>query len=222
MPKIKCRTYLDDLQNFTNGAVALTEIARNFILGGISKQQDVKKLANSLSNRIYNDGYFSDDEVKVLDKVYKSNEILIPQDNIQTVKLDYYPDVFGSCGTGYFVSSEQKEQIQVPVNALFKSLSKGKKYSVINAKGNSMSPYIHSGDKLIVEHLDNQPIIDNHVYIFCYDNDLYIKRLYKNIDEIIAKSDNPDPIFKVKSIPKSQWNNLQLIGEIVGLMRELK
>jgi len=222
MPKIKCRAYLDDLQNFTNGAVALTEIARNFILGGISKQQDVKKLANSLSNRIYNDGYFSDDEVKVLDKVYKSNETLMPQDNIQTIELDYYPDIFGSCGTGYFVSSEQKEQIQVPVNALFKSLSKGKKYSVINARGTSMQPYIEPGDKLIVEHLENQPIVDNHVYIFCYDNDLYVKRLYKNIDEIIAKSDNPDPVFKVKSIPKEEWNNLQLIGEIVGLMRELK
>lgn len=139
-----------------------------------------------------------------------------------SVTLDYYPNVFGSCGTGYFVSSEEKEQIQVPVNALFHKLSKGKKYSVINAKGNSMSPYIESGDKLIIEHNEGEPIIDNHVYIFCYDNDLYIKRLYKNIDEIIAKSDNPDPIFKVKSIPKKEWDNLQLIGEIVGLMRDLR
>lgn len=139
-----------------------------------------------------------------------------------SVTLDYYPNIFGSCGTGYFVSSEEKEQIQVPLNALFKQLSKGKKYSVINAEGNSMSPYIEPGDKLIIEHMDNQPIVDNHVYVFCYDSDLYIKRLYKNIDEIIAKSDNPDPIFKIKSIPKTEWNNLQLIGEIVGLMRELR
>ena len=177
----------------------------------------------SMSGRANRNSNFTDEEIAQIEKAY--NVVIDsykPKTNNQNVTLDYYPDVFGSCGTGYFVSSEQKEQIQVPVNALFKSLSKGKKYSVINAKGNSMSPYIESGDRLIIEHLDNQPIIDNHVYIFCYDNDLYIKRLYKNIDEIIAKSDNPDPIFKVKSIPKEEWGNLQIIGEVVGLMRNIR
>lgn len=202
---------IDSLQNLTNSKVDISEIAK--VIG---------KPARTLYTRGQRDTEFKQSEINQIEEFYKVNLSKSDTSNNNSVTLDYYPDVFGSCGTGYFVSSEQKEQIQVPVNALFKSLSKGKKYSVINAKGNSMSPYIHSGDKLIVEHLDNQPIIDNHVYIFCYDNDLYIKRLYKNIDEIIAKSDNPDPIFKVKSIPKTQWDNLQLIGEIVGLMRELK
>jgi phage repressor protein C with HTH and peptisase S24 domain len=202
---------IDNLQNLTNSKVDISEIAK--VIG---------KPARTLYTRGQRDTEFKQSEINQIEEFYKVNLSKSDTSNNNSVILDYYPDIFGSCGTGYFVSSEQKEQIQVPVNALFKSLSKGKKYSVINAKGNSMSPYIHSGDKLIVEHLDNQPIIDNHVYIFCYDNDLYVKRLYKNIDEIIAKSDNPDPIFKVKSIPKEEWNNLQLIGEIVGLMRELK
>lgn len=202
---------IDNLQNLTNSKVDISEIAK--VIG---------KPARTLYTRGQRDTEFKQSEINQIEEFYKVNLSKSDTSNNNSVTLDYYPDIFGSCGTGYFVSSEQKEQIQVPVNALFKSLSKGKNYSVINAKGNSMSPYIHSGDKLIVEHLDNQPIIDNHVYIFCYDNDLYVKRLYKNIDEIIAKSDNPDPIFKVKSIPKTEWNNLQLIGEIVGLMRELK
>lgn len=201
---------IDNLQNLTNSKVDISEIAK--VIG---------KPARTLYTRGQRDTEFKQSEINQIEEFYKVNLSKSDTSN-NSITLDYYPDIFGSCGTGYFVSSEQKEQIQVPVNALFKSLSKGKKYSVINAKGNSMSPYIHSGDKLIVEHLDNQPIIDNHVYVFCYDNDLYVKRLYKNIDEIIAKSDNPDPIFKIKSIPKTEWNNLQLIGEIVGLMRELK
>lgn len=49
MPKVKCREYLADLQNFTNGEITLSEIAKNFILSGISKQNDARKLANSLS-----------------------------------------------------------------------------------------------------------------------------------------------------------------------------
>lgn len=176
------------------------------------------KTPSAITYKKTNNSFVTDDEIK---KIENSFNITFSKNNM-SITLDYYPDVFGSCGTGSFVSSEHKEQIQVPVNALFKRLSQGKKYSVINAIGNSMSPYIEPQDKLIIEHLDNQPIIDNHVYVFCYDNDLYIKRLYKNIDEIIAKSDNPDPIFKVKSIPKTEWNNIQIVGEIVGLMRDLK
>ena len=121
MPKIKCREYLSGLQNLTKGEIPLTEIARNFIISGISKQQDEKKLANSISNRIYNDGYFSDDEVKILDKVYKSNEILLPIDNISTIRLDYYPDVFGSCGNGVFQFSTKREEITVPKNVILKN-----------------------------------------------------------------------------------------------------
>lgn len=178
----------------------------------------------TLSNKAIRNSKWKIEEIQKLNVGYGIDLLKPISQNItnDTITLDYYPDVFGSCGTGSFVSSEYKEQIQVPVNALFKRLSQGKKYSVINAIGNSMSPYIEPQDKLIVEHLDNQPIIDNHVYVFCYENDLYIKRLYKNIDEIIAKSDNPDPIFKVKSIPKTEWNNIQIVGEIVGLMREFK
>lgn len=203
---------INDLQNLTKQRITQKDLGDAL---GISKQ--------AIGNKKADNYQFEDYEVsKIYDYInnkYKISKCTLIDDKTKIIVLDYYPDVFGSCGTGYFVTSEAKEQIQVPVNALFKKLSKGKKYSVINAIGNSMSPYIEPNDKLIIEHLDNQPIIDNHVYVFCYDNDLYIKRLYKNIDEIIAKSDNPDPIFKVKSIPKSEWNNLQIIGEIVGLMR---
>lgn len=210
---MKYSVLLDRLQKLTNQNITQAELCRVLNL----KQ-------STMGNRQIRNSQFSDDEIEQINRhygidIYSGNTISV---NSDSVTLDYYPNVFGSCGNGYFVSSEEKEQIQVPVNALFKSLSKGKKYSVINAKGNSMSPYIESGDRLIIEHLDNQPIIDNHVYIFCYDNDLYIKRLYKNIDEIIAKSDNPDPIFKVKSIPKEEWGDLQIIGEVVGLMRNLR
>lgn len=205
---------IQDLQNLTKQKITQKDLGDAL---GISKQAIGNKKADNYE--------FADFEItKIRNYIvskYSNNKCTLI-DNSESVTLDYYPDIFGSCGTGYFVSSEQKEQIQVPINVLFKQLSKGKKYSVINAQGTSMLPYIEPNDKLIIEHLDNQPIIDNHVYVFCYDKDLYVKRLYKNIDEIIAKSDNPEPIFKVKSIPKEEWDNLQLIGEVVGLMRDLR
>ena len=214
MSKMLVEQLIQDLQNLTKQRITQKDLGDAL---GISKQAIGNKKADNYEFAEYEINKIKD---YVISK-YSDNKCTLV-DNSDSVTLDYYPDVFGSCGTGYFVSSEEKEQIQVPINALFKQLSKGKKYSVINAQGTSMMPYIEPGDKLIIEHLENQPIVDNHVYVFCYDKDLYIKRLYKNIDEIIAKSDNPDPIFKVKSIPKEEWNNLQLIGEIVGLMRDLR
>lgn len=207
---MRYNTLLDSLQNLINYRPSQKELGEALGLA----QTSISGRANRNSN-------FTDEEIAQIEKAYNVVIDGLKSDN-KSITLDYYPDVFGSCGTGYFVTSEEKEQIQVPLNALFHKLSKGKKYSVINAKGNSMSPYIESGDKLIIEHNEGEPIIDNKVYVFCYDNDLYIKRLYKNIDEIIAKSDNPDPIFKVKSIPKKEWSSLQIIGEIVGLMRDLR
>ena len=220
MPKIKCRAYLSSLQNFTNGEIPLTEIAKNFIIAGISKQQDEKKLANSISNRIYNDGYFNDEEIRILDRVYKSNEILIPQNDSQNVILDYYPDVFGSCGTGIFELSQEKEQIIVPKKAFFEKFSSHKQYSIINAYGNSMVPLFYDRDKLIVEHWNGEQIIDNKPYIFTYKDEIFIKRLAKNIDQLMIISENKD--YDIRKLTGSQLNDINIIGQIVGLIRDLR
>ena len=36
----------------------------------------------------------------------------------------------------------------------------------------------------------NYKIIDNKIYVFCYKNEFFVKRLAKNVDELIVKSDN--------------------------------
>ena len=139
----------------------------------------------------------------------------------ETLPIDYYPDVFGSCGSGAFVLSDRKEIIQVP-KKLFTSFSPVKHYSVINAIGESMSPNIHDKDRLIVEHWEGGQIKDNRVYVFCYMNEIFVKRLVKNIDEIIIQSDNPDPMYRPRHIEKEDMNNVLIVGEIIGLMRDMR
>lgn len=138
-----------------------------------------------------------------------------------SVLIDYYPGVFGSCGGGAFVLSEQKELIQVP-KKLFKTFSSVKKYSVINAIGESMLPTLRPKDKLIVEHWNGEQIKDNSVYVFCYRDEIFVKRLIKNIDEIVIKSDNPDPMYRPRYIEKDDINNVTIVGQIIGLMRDMR
>lgn len=134
---------------------------------------------------------------------------------------DYYSEVFGSCGNGYFVFSSEKELISIP-KKIVPAYSACRNYSVINAIGDSMYPYINDKDKLIVEHFENGDMIkDNRVYVFCYENQIYVKRLIKNIDHLIIKSDNPDPVYSPRIIQGEDINNIDIIGRIVGLMRNM-
>jgi phage repressor protein C with HTH and peptisase S24 domain len=90
---------------------------------------------------------------------------------------------------------------------------------MINATGNSMSPTIGNGDKLVVEHWNGDQIQDNKIYVFCYNSEFFVKRLSKNIDEIIIKSDNPE--YRVRTIPAKALNDLTLIGKIVAVIKNL-
>lgn len=134
-----------------------------------------------------------------------------------TVNMDYYPDVFGSCGAGAFVFSEHKEVLQVPKRCI-KSYSGFKKYSVINATGDSMTPYIFDKDKLVLEHWQGEQIRDNRIYLFRYGDNIFIKRLILNVDQIIIKSDNKE--YAPRYIDKENMADFQIIGRIVGIWRE--
>ena len=90
---------------------------------------------------------------------------------------------------------------------------------MINATGNSMSPTIENGDKLIVEHWNGDQIQDNKIYVFCYNNEFFVKRLSKNIDEIIIKSDNPE--YRVRTISSKSFSDLILVGKIVAIIKPL-
>ena len=140
--------------------------------------------------------------------------------NEDEIAVDYYPEVFGSCGGGVFVPAEYKERMNIP-KKFFSSYNPLKKYSVINAFGDSMMPYIHDRDKLLVEHYENgEQIRDNRIYIFRYGEKIFCKRLVDNLNFIVVKSDNPmyEPI---KIDLKEVMDDFQIIGRIVGMVRDI-
>ena len=200
----------DNIQNLTN--IKLTYEDAGIALN-TSKQ--------AIGMRVARKKHFDNFEVQKI-KNYLENKFKIVNscDGVPTVTLDYYPDIFGSCGTGEFVLSQEKQQIQVPDNVFFKKFSKTKQYSVINAYGDSMQPFIYSGDKLIVEHWNGEQIIDNQVYVFCYENEIFVKRLTKNINQLVIKSDNN--FYDTIKLTGKDLTKIIIVGQIVGLMRDLR
>ena len=175
----------------------------------------------AMSGRANRNSNFTDEEIELIEKHYN---ICLLQNNAlcdnEHVTLDYFPDVFGSCGNGVFQFSTKKEQITIPQSSLFKKLTPGKQYFVINAYGNSMQPFIFDKDKLIVESYDGEQIIDNRPYVFSYKDEIFIKRLAKNVNQLVIIPDNKD--YDVIKLSGADLQDVDIIGQIVGLMRDLR
>jgi len=172
----------------------------------------------TVSNRIKNESEVTVTELQKAEQYFNVKLLTTENLNCELTYIDYYNDVFASCGDGSIVFSSEKTKLPVPVS-IISGYSKNKLYSMINATGNSMSPTIENGDKLIVEHWNGNQIQDNKIYVFCYNNEFFVKRLSKNIDEIIIKSDNPE--YRVRTIPCESLNDLILIGKIVATIKTL-
>lgn len=173
----------------------------------------------TVSNRIKNDSQVTVSELKRIEEFFKIN---VFNDDMETsseiVNIDYYTDVFASCGMGSIVFSDEKRKLPIST-LLINGFSRQKTYSMINATGDSMAPTIDNGDKLIVEHWTGSQIQDNNIYVFCFNNEFFVKRLSKNLDEIIIKSDNPD--YRVRTINGTTAQELVLVGKIVGVIKAL-
>lgn len=171
---------------------------------GVSKQQ--------ISNIETGKSDLTDENKRILSKKFDLNlqNQIFNQENY--VLIDYYPDVIASCGPGGFEMSQECIQYDVPAT-LFPPARNVKGYSMCHAKGNSMYPRIWDGDFVICEHKDNMKIENGEMYIFCFDDQIYLKRLTKNINQIVVESENPD--FPTQYIEKEDMNNVHLIGHVV-------
>jgi phage repressor protein C with HTH and peptisase S24 domain len=201
-----------ELQNLTKRNVTYDELAPILGVG----------TANALRNWNYRKRPLKEFEIKKIDEAFNisSTELNTISSDTDSVTIDYYPDVFGSCGNGVFQFSTKREQIAVPKSALFKNFAPGKQYFVINAMGNSMQPLICDKDKLVVENYDGEQIIDNRPYLFCYKDEIFIKRLAKNVDQLMIISENKD--YDTRKLTGEQLKDVNIIGLVVGLMRDLR
>ena len=204
----------NSLQNLINTKISLAEIGN--ILGvtraSISKRA---KLGRDMKR----------EELQIIGKHYGVN--LMPNSLViqngakdENIELDYFPDVFGSCGNGVFQFSTKKELITIPKSSLFQHFNPAKQYFVINAYGNSMEPFICDKDKLVVESYDGEQIIDNRPYLFAYKDEIFVKRLAKNVDQLMIIPENKD--FDVRKLTGKQLEDVNIIGQIVGLMRDFR
>lgn len=191
------------IENLTNSKITISRIAD--VLGE-SKQTMHKRVTSGK-------GDIPQYEIKLLEQAFNVSLV-------EDVTIDYYPDVFGSCGGGVFELSQEKKQVIIPKSAFFTSFNPHKNYSMINAYGDSMMPFICDKDRLIIESYSGEQIIDNRPYVFCYQDKIFIKRLVHNVNQLVIISDNDK--YDIIKLDGNDLNDIHIIGQVVGLMRDLR
>ena len=189
------------------------------LIGFEPKQIELGKVLevgySTIGNRASRDSSYSIEELMKIEKSYGLPIGCLSGVSSSDITLDYYPDVFGSCGNGAIVFNESKEKLSVTKD-IITNYSASNQYSIISARGSSMSPTINDDDKLVIQHNLNEQIIDDTVYLFRYNDELFIKRLVKNVDQIVCISENPR--FQDRIIEPKE-DNFSIIGKVVGLFR---
>jgi phage repressor protein C with HTH and peptisase S24 domain len=90
---------------------------------------------------------------------------------------------------------------------------------IVPVRGNSMAPLIQAGDIVLVNR-GAQEIESGRIYAINYDDDLRVKRLYRELDgSITISSDNKsDPSNRDENVPRTKLEEalmLRIIGRVV-------
>lgn len=188
------------LQQKKNGKVTQNDIARAI---GTSRA-NVSKLFSKNS-------FLNDEKLKKIEEYFDINLNNVKDEFV----IDYYPDSLFEIKNNQFAISEKRVKFKLPFG-LF-NVNKNFKYVMTNAVDDSMSPNLKTGDFVIVELSGSQNITNNKVHAFIYENCFYIRRLLKNINQIIVQSDNE--FYPAQYIRKEDAKNLYIIGPVVYMMR---
>ena len=170
-----------------------------------------------IGNRATRDSEYTLDELIKIESFYAIDLNTGVFTNNNDVELNYYPNVYASCGDGLEVLSEASEKIKISKQSI-SNYSAHNTYSVVNCKGNSMYPLLNDGDKAIIKHWNGEQILDDRIYLFKYDNQVFIKQLYNNIDQLIIKSNNPE--YPNRILEDEKLKKVIILGQVVGLIRQ--
>ena len=128
-------------------------------------------------------------------------------------------DVAASAGPGGLVDEDRLLGGELFDPRLLASLGVREGQSaVLRAQGDSMTPTIQDGDRMLIDERDRAPGARGGIYVLRLDGALMVKRVAKTGDGIAVTSDNPDFPAIVLPAPDA----VDVLGRVVWLSRALR
>jgi len=118
-------------------------------------------------------------------------------------------DIEASAGQGALVEAENIDQhLAFKESWLRKSGINPANLIAIYARGDSMEPTIYSGDSLVIDKTKNTVTSDGGIYVINYDGELFVKRVQKQLDGLVAITSDKS---KLKIIGRVVWSGHPMI-----------
>lgn len=87
------------------------------------------------------------------------------------------------------------------------------KLKVFEVKGESMEPFLYTGDSVLVD-TSFKNILPNRVYVFTYNGEWRIKRLRLLLDGSLCVM-SEHPLWSPETIPASEMDRVHIVGRVV-------
>lgn len=157
----------------------------------------------TISGRAKRNSNFTPEDIKKLERKYA-----IDLSQKEMVKIPFYDNIF----------KDKTPNKAIGINkGCIPNFNESIEYFAISNIGDSMAPSLLNDDILILSASENFDVInDNRVYLFEYDNKLFIRRLVNNINNVIVKSDAEG----IKDVVIEDVKSLKINGIVLGLIRE--
>ncbi len=96
--------------------------------------------------------------------------------------------------------------------------ARGAEVFLLRVRGESMSPYILTGDQVIVRH-QNQ-LSQGEVGVFRIGDEITLKRYYREQDRVVLKGENPE--FAPLVLKDQDLATVSILGKVIGIYRPLE
>lgn len=127
----------------------------------------------------------------IFDKQPSALSVAMGDTSTSRIQVPYYEDIKACAGVNGYTNDEMSEVsvISMPV-AMLDNNVKAEKIEAIKVHGDSMEPTINDNDIIFICK-KSMDIIDGKIYVLVYNDEVYVKRVFKRKESIIIKSDNP-------------------------------
>lgn len=188
---MRFQSLFDSLQNSTNVKINKAELGR---IIGLSR--------SGVDYNLKNNTLIDETDVQKIETFYNVN--LLGNNIISNNTINILP-VCASCGNGITIDT-----------SLIYNYDEKAKYIFTEASGSSMNPVIFDKDIVIAKKYDGH-IIQDGIYLFSIKDDMFIKRLSKNINQLECISDNP--AFDKIVLKGDEMDTVNILGKVCGIIR---
>ena len=96
--------------------------------------------------------------------------------------------------------------------------ARGAEVFLLRVRGESMSPYILTGDQVIVRRQDQLP--QGAVGVFRIGEEITLKRFYREKDKVVLKGEHPE--FTPLILKGQDLTAMSILGKVIGIYRPLE